>query len=158
VEALDRTFTTTHSYHVVRLTDEHGQICGFRLDPGDGRSVTKAYEMEPQDGALVAEVDGRIVGYAFTELVDWNRRAVLHDLYVDSSCRGRGVGRALLEAARTAARTDGAHCLWLETQNVNGPAIAFYRRMGFTLVGLDETLYDDPVIDGETAVYFATTL
>jgi ribosomal protein S18 acetylase RimI-like enzyme len=40
-----------------------------------------------------------------------------------------------------ARREPATGCLWLETQNVNYPAVQFYRRMGFRLCGLDETLY-----------------
>ena len=58
------------------------------------------------------------------------------------SARGVGIGRALLQAIEPIARAAGALRLWLETQNVNYPAIRFYRRQGFRLVGLDESLYD----------------
>ncbi len=37
----------------------------------------------------------------------------------------------------------GAQHLWLETQTDNVPAIRAYERMGFRLVGLDQTQYGD---------------
>jgi ribosomal protein S18 acetylase RimI-like enzyme len=43
-------------------------------------------------------------------------------------------------------------CLWLETENVNYPAIGFYRRAGFRLCGLDDILYrpgDPGLLPGE---------
>jgi ribosomal protein S18 acetylase RimI-like enzyme len=40
------------------------------------------------------------------------------------------------------ARHAGARCVWLETRNVNYPAVRFYRRPGFRRCGLDERLYD----------------
>jgi hypothetical protein len=32
--------------------------------------------------------------------------------------------------------------MWVETQNINIPAIQFYQRAGFRFCGLDEALYD----------------
>jgi ribosomal protein S18 acetylase RimI-like enzyme len=65
------------------------------------------------------------------------------------------VGRALVEAAVAAARDADMRCVWLETSNLAYPAIQFYRRVGFTLCGLDVSLYD-PASEaaGETALYF----
>ena len=59
----------------------------------------------------------------------------------------------------TFARSAGARCLWVETQNVNYPAIQFYRQVGFQLCGLDESLYD-PEGPGrnEIALFFAREL
>jgi ribosomal protein S18 acetylase RimI-like enzyme len=69
-----------------------------------------------------------------------------------------GVGGALLEAMRDHAHALGAPCLWVETQNVNAPAIRFYRRHGFACCGLDTTLYDPRQLRGETAVFLALAL
>ena len=73
-----------------------------------------------------------------------------------------GCGRALIDAlAERARREPSARCLWLETQNVNYPAVQFYLRMGFRLCGLDETLYrpgDPYILPGEVALYFARDL
>lgn len=46
--------------------------------------------------------------------------------------------------------------VWIETQNINYPAIQFYRKCGFTLCGLDENLYH-PKGPGanEIALFFA---
>ena len=46
--------------------------------------------------------------------------------------------------------------VWLETQNVNYPAIHFYRRCGFEFCGFDETLYDPTILaQEEVALFFA---
>ena len=44
--------------------------------------------------------------------------------------------------SRRFARSTEARCIWLETQNVNVPAIRFYQRIGFQFCGFDATLYD----------------
>src|SRR5690349_19371676 len=53
---------------------------------------------------LVAEDEGRVVGYAYGALEerDWNllldAHGAVHDLYVSEEERGRGIGKKLLEA------------------------------------------------------------
>jgi ribosomal protein S18 acetylase RimI-like enzyme len=103
----------------------------------------------------VADRDGAVVGVAAVTWQAWNRRAELSHLYVDAASRGRGVGTGLLRAAERAARALGARCLWVETQQVNAPAIRFYLRQGYACCGLDAALYDD---DREVAVFFVRAL
>jgi ribosomal protein S18 acetylase RimI-like enzyme len=49
--------------------------------------------------------------------------------------RGRGIGRALLDAAIDWAATAGAHKMALETWPHNDAAIQLYRRAGFVEEG-----------------------
>lgn len=101
----------------------------------------------------------RIVGYAAVRHDEWNNRAVLEHLYVDKSARGRSVGAQLLTACEQIARDSlRARCLWLETQNVNTGAVQFYMRHGYSLCGLDTTLYGDPHCEHEVALFFAKSL
>ena len=73
--------------------------------------------------------------------------------------RGGGLGRALLNAVVALAHSTGARCVWLETQNINYAAIQFYRRAGFRLCGLDESLYDpQSPVGGEVALFFVREL
>ncbi|QTR01699.1 GNAT family N-acetyltransferase, partial [Saccharothrix algeriensis] len=55
-------------------------------------------------------------------------------------------------------RSRGARTAWLETSNVNVPAVRAYLRMGFTLCGLDTTLYRGTPAEGEIALYLARNL
>ncbi|MFI5356076.1 MAG: GNAT family N-acetyltransferase [Opitutales bacterium] len=112
-----------------------------------------AGEVESALVALAAWETSTLLGYAIVEREAWNRRAALRHFYVGAGGRRRGVGRALMQ--RTLAGLDPAsvRLLWAETQNTNHPAIQFYRRMGFHLCGLDESLYDHPA-PPETALYF----
>lgn len=72
------------------------------------------------DEVWVAEVAGRVVGYArFT-------RTWLDDLYVDPDHSGRGVGSALLDLVK--ARHPDGFGLWVFVSNA--PALAFYAAHG----------------------------
>lgn len=124
----------------------------------DLRTITLS-ECERWDCAVIAGADGSAVGFAAVEFVPWNRRAVLWHLYVAPAQRRKGLGAQLLGYAERFARSVGARCLWLETQNVNVPAIRFYLRSGFHLCGLDESLYDPAIVSPEeTALFFMRPL
>ncbi|MBV8971009.1 MAG: GNAT family N-acetyltransferase [Sphingomonadaceae bacterium] len=88
----------------------------------------------PSAEALVAEVDGEVVGLAlfFTNFSTWTGRAGLYleDLYVAPHARGTGLGKALLQ--RLARIAVGRGCARLEWSVLdwNQPAIDFYRSLG----------------------------
>ncbi|NYD42111.1 GNAT family N-acetyltransferase [Nocardioides panaciterrulae] len=108
----------------------------------------------PWNDAFVAVRAGRVMGFTATALSGWNRRLVLLHMYVDAAARGQGVGTALLGAAIDSHRAAAARHVWLETQTDNVPAIRAYERMGFRLVGLDQTMYGDHP-GADTAVFMS---
>ncbi|WP_136441484.1 GNAT family N-acetyltransferase [Pacificoceanicola onchidii] len=90
---------------------------------------------DPQDfHGLVAELDGKLVGlvhYVFHRH-GWKIENVcyLQDLYADPFARGRGVGRALIEAVYAAADKAGAPSVYWMTQEFNHTARQLYDRIG----------------------------
>lgn len=118
-------------------------------------------EAGDDDGAehRVVALDGEhVCGYVDTEYEHWNRRLVIADIEVAAGYRRLGIGRALLRHAIDRARELGASHVWLEVTNLNAPAIHAYRSMGFTLCGLDMSLYQGTESDGEIALFFCLTL
>lgn len=109
------------------------------------------------DQALVETVDHRVRGFAAYAYSSWNRRIVLLHMYVDAAVRGQGVGQALLGEILSGPVARSAQHIWLETQTNNVPAIRAYGRMGFRIVGLDQTLYADRP-GAETALYLSRQL
>jgi GNAT superfamily N-acetyltransferase len=89
---------------------------------------------EPVCSALIAEDDGRPVGFAlwFVSYSTFKMRPCLwlEDLYVVPQARGRGHGKALLRhLARIAVERGYARFDWAVLE-WNEPAIRFYREIG----------------------------
>jgi ribosomal-protein-alanine acetyltransferase len=96
---------------------------------------------------LVAELDGRVVGY----LMAWRVADQLHILNIaaDRAVRRAGVGTAMLREAARRALADGLAEATLEVRRSNTGAQAFYHRHGFIQVGVREGYYAD---NGEDAI------
>ena len=83
--------------------------------------------------ALVAEADGKLVGithYLFhrstTKLGDV---CYLQDLFTAESMRGKGVGRALIEAVYAKARQAGSDRVYWQTHETNAVARELYDKL-----------------------------
>ena len=92
----------------------------------------------PAAAAVVAEVDGVVVGFAlfFTNFSTFLGKPGLYleDLYVQPAFRGTGIGAALLKHLATLAnQRDYGRFEW-SVLDWNVDAISFYERMGATLL------------------------
>ncbi len=83
---------------------------------------------------LARAPDGRAGGFASLfwtwDTTEGGRIAVMNDLYVDGGARRGGLGTALIEACRTAARERGARRLAWQTALDNERAQSVYDRLG----------------------------
>lgn len=86
-----------------------------------------AREMVPT--TLIAEREGRAVGYAYYRLLEGTAHVV--QLVTSPEARGAGVGRTLLGAIAERAEAAGCSTWYLNVRPDNAPALALYRRMGF---------------------------
>ena len=88
------------------------------VDTDRNRSFFRRFLAPSEDGELLAARDesGGILGYACLYWHFSSTQAVetvlMNDLFVVAETRGRGIGRALIEASREVARRRGA--AWLE--------------------------------------------
>ncbi|MEO1136703.1 MAG: GNAT family N-acetyltransferase [Pseudomonadota bacterium] len=90
--------------------------------------------------AFVAEIHGKVVGYAGvrlvpdTELTHRNnvKLAQLHTLSVDKEFRNKGIGRALIDRSVAFAQKSGANRMRVIAYALNDRARHLYRAVGFT--------------------------
>lgn len=69
-------------------------------------------------------------------------------IYVHPEAKGQGIGRILMAAAKAHAAEYGHDYLWLGVWQQNEAAIAFYKKMGFAIIGTDTfVLGKDPQLD-----------
>lgn len=69
------------------------------------------------------------------------------EFLVKKEFRRRGIGAALMKHAVEVAKQKGARMLVLETQSCDVPAIGFYLKQGFDLVGFDLAAYSNEDIE-----------
>lgn len=156
--ALDTSFTTDRLFHLEQ-TDHGFKLDEVTAEPPIHKSYSLADDVDlipSHDWVTVAEHNHVVAGVASMMIDAWNRRAVLHHLYVTRQARRIGVGHALVTAAIGAARDRNARCVWVETQTVNYGAVQFYRSVGFEWCGLDTSLYDPSQVSfDEVALFFS---
>lgn len=100
---------------------------------------------------LVAAEGGTVIGYTYAgvEGRDWmslrGPAGVLYDIVVDPAHRGRGVGRALLEATVAALRSRGSPQVVLSTADRNAAAQRLFESAGFrrTMIEMTRDADDD---------------
>ena len=80
---------------------------------------------------IIAEREGAPVGYCYAET--FAEDGYVRHLVVDPRARGRGVGRALLEAAQQSMREAGCLRWRLNVKPDNVPAVSLYRAMGMSV-------------------------
>ncbi|MFI5209030.1 MAG: GNAT family N-acetyltransferase [Gemmatimonadales bacterium] len=90
----------------------------------------------PEDVVLVAEDEpGHLVGWlhgADQELLESGRRCEILGLVVAAECRGRGVGRRLVEAVERWAAERGLAEMTVRSNVVRPESHPFYERLGYS--------------------------
>jgi putative acetyltransferase len=137
-----------------------------RSDPGGGQARALIAELDAYQQALYPAESNHLVpaealrqpnvvfllAWAGDEVVGC-AALVVHDreygelkrMFVRPSCRGLGVGRALLEALQGQAASRGLSCLRLETGISQPEALALYERAGFRRRGPFGPYREDPL-------------
>ena len=114
--------------------------------------------MQARRGELVDVLDGSGLVAELVEapggashrvgLITWHiepptASAEIRAVAVDAAARGRGVGRALFEAAHVALASSGIDTAWLVTTNDNEPAIRLYESLGYGVAEIRRGAIDE---------------
>ena len=124
-----------------KLAAQHREYDPKRFTLLAGREQMAAYygsQMSTNDAVvLVAELDGKIAGFAYIQFEARNYAALLesaawlHDIYVDEAARGHNIGKMLIEASAKTAKDLGADKLMLLASTENRFANDLFNRAGF---------------------------
>ena len=97
-----------------------------------------------KDGEIiVADDNGKIVGYSELRLVRWNRSCWVISIIVDSAYRKQGIGSQILERVKLSAKEFGMRTVMFDLGMSNYPAYRFYMKNGFKVCGLNDVYYRD---------------
>jgi ribosomal protein S18 acetylase RimI-like enzyme len=119
-------FTSSHAERAAQPAD----AWAWRLAPGDG-ATQRVF------GAFDGEVLVGAAGWRRGERGKVAHRGELFGMAVAAAARGRGAGRALVEAVLDDARAAGLVTMTLTVTDGNVPAERLYARCGFARIGLE---------------------
>lgn len=122
-----------------RVYDEYGFIFEPADEVPDLLAFTRHY-VAPHGAFFVIRQPEQMVGSVGVERLGRDS-AELHRLYLDADLRGRGLGRALVEAVIAWCRAEGIRHLLLWSDTRFDRAHVLYERMGFQRTG--ERALDD---------------
>lgn len=131
----------------------------YRTEASPERWMTfpdEAYDFETvnrEGAAFGAYEDGVCVGLAIYQ-DNYFAYMYLLDLKVNAAARGKGVGRALIEAGMAEAKVRGCRGLYTQGQDDNLNACMFYLKTGFTIGGFDNRVYRGTKQEGKADVIF----
>jgi ribosomal protein S18 acetylase RimI-like enzyme len=111
---------------------------GFGHPPGELANRSGA----PREGTTIVELEGVAVGTL--RIRRQGSAADIHGFVIETSRRGRGIGRAALRCACDQLRADGARSIGLEVDVENDRALGLYTSVGFTPV-ITEDYYALPL-------------
>jgi len=125
---------TAHSFKDAsihgRLEDLYGEINGTTWSERKAREIDQDILTEPE-GVLVAEEQGRVVGYVTTTTDEFSSIGRIPNLAVAPDFQGRGLGKQLINAALDRFRAQGMQYAKIETLATNQAGQALYPKAGF---------------------------
>lgn len=94
---------------------------------------------DPEQDVLVEEENGQLLGFAMVEYIkreETNSMYAVHEAHiveigVDETSQGKGIGTALIQAVKDAAKVRGCRSVQLDVWEFNKSALRFYEKLGF---------------------------
>ncbi len=121
--------------HVLSLYRE--DPLGMEIIPLKIQKTFQEFTRRPEKGRIIVfEIDNTVVGYAILVFF-WSNEfggdfIEVDELFVQSDYRNRGIGKAFFQSLEDNMKSK-AVALALQTTPANERAIAFYKRMGFSV-------------------------
>ncbi|MEJ7615106.1 MAG: N-acetyltransferase [Candidatus Fervidibacter sacchari] len=121
---------------VKKLADEHRRELGFvKLASLEKAIQERRLLVAVVSSSLVPRPSSRIIGFVHFRCCK-DGHATIYEIVVAPEWRGKGVGRKLVEAVCTHARSHSCTRLRLKCP-IDLPANGFYQRLGFIRIGIE---------------------
>jgi len=116
------------------FTSEEFPILYRTWDPYE---VADHFSSDP-DYCFIAEVDGRLAGFILATTVEkegtaWKRYGYLSWMGVDEAFQRRNLGRRLYRRLEEKMLEDGVRMVIADTEGNNAEAVAFFKKVGFSV-------------------------
>lgn len=107
---------------------------GYDVEPEEVQRRFAAVNTIDTHALLVVEFERRVVGFVHVfarPALEKKPEAVVQSLVVDTSCRGGGIGKVLMDVAERWAKERGFDSVTLTSQTMREDAHAFYEHLGY---------------------------
>lgn len=127
------------------LIDVEGIVTLEAQFPGDrmNERAVRRFVRSMSAAVWVIERFGRVMGALVMTTAGRRHRARIYSLVIDVELRGRGLARALVEAAEAEAAARGFIGMSLEVRADNEEGRAFYAHLGYTKTSKLPGFYED---------------
>jgi len=149
---LNSHYSTTSYYDLSIVREQGAWSIELAMKPLE-KSLEKDYtgtffERHVEEPKVFAAVLNKIhIGWTELGYEKWNNRMRVWEFLVKEEFRRMGVGSLLMSFAINIAKEKGVRMLVLETQFCNVPAITFYLKQSFKLIGFDSAAYSNEDIE-----------
>ena len=104
--------------------------------PNDYYSAFEDISSAKNNFLIVAEIENNVVGCLQLTYITYltyqgGKRALIEGVRIDSKCRGKGIGKIMLNWAISKSKEDGCHLVQLTTDKERPEALEFYKQLGF---------------------------
>ena len=155
------TYETTTFYQIKNVQTEEGWTFTLQEQPLEQPFVKQLEEElfdDYKDGSdyYVADWNGEEAGVLVVQQMGWNHTLLIHNLYMYESFKRLGIGSKLMEFVKDRAQVLDVRAITLETQTSNYPAVQFYLKSDFQLVGFNTISYSNEDVEkGEVRLEMA---
>lgn len=150
-------FSYTSKYYydlsIIKKENNNGWLIDITKTSFD-KSFTKSTEgnvfesyKEKAEYYILLSDEEREVGWMAIAPQSWNNTARIWDISVVKDSQRKGFGQLLLKFAEERSKEWNSRALILECQSSNYPAIQFYLKNGFKLIGFDLLAYTNEDIE-----------
>lgn len=162
--AIDHHYETHHVWRMAIQADNDRWVTTFQKErlpyptqiahTGNSERLALSLANDMCFVVAVGKDDPLVFGYLTMRLERIHRHAIIQDIVVEETFRGRGIGTRLLSIARRWAGEHDARQLMVEVPTKNSPAIAFLQNRGLRFCGFNDQYFQNQDI----SVFFGQTL